>query len=255
MSSISNSRHNLNLFVENFEKVRDMGFVKSHRAHNTGIGKTLEDLMGIEENNDAIPDFGDIEIKAQRKMAGSYVTLFTKSPSHPKSANSILRDNFGEENEDNPELKKLHVSMFSSHYSNTYGKWGFRLRPSDSENKLFIDVKDLNTDKRKDISAYYDYAVLKDIIFKKLNILAFVSTESKMVNGKEHFHFTDCTVYHECDFQNFISLIEQDKIMYDIRIGSYKSGSMYGKVHDHGSGFRVKRDNFNDVFSDVINVI
>ena len=29
------------------EAIRDMGFVKTHRAGSTGIGKTLEDLLGI----------------------------------------------------------------------------------------------------------------------------------------------------------------------------------------------------------------
>lgn len=27
------------------------GWIKSDRSHNTGIGKTLEDLLGIKENN------------------------------------------------------------------------------------------------------------------------------------------------------------------------------------------------------------
>ena len=70
----------LEKFILGFEKVRDMGFVKSHRSHNTGIGKTLEDLMGVEENNIVGPDFGNIEIKSQRAFSGSKVTLFTKSP-------------------------------------------------------------------------------------------------------------------------------------------------------------------------------
>jgi hypothetical protein len=61
-------------------------------------------------------------------------------------------------------------------------------------------------------------------------------------------------VYYKCDFENFISLIRQDKIMYDIRIGSYKTGSNYGKVHDHGSGFRVRKENMSDVFDSEIDV-
>ncbi len=35
------------------EEIKEMGFVKTHRAHNTGIGKTLEDLLGIEEKTSA----------------------------------------------------------------------------------------------------------------------------------------------------------------------------------------------------------
>jgi hypothetical protein len=249
-----NPDENTTLFIENFKRVRDLGFVRSHRSHNTGIGKTLEDLMGVEENNLDEPDFGNIEIKSQRNLVGSYITLFTKSPSYPKSTNTFLRDNYGIENEDNPDIKKLHTSMFCSHFNKTYEKWGFRIRPSEIEQKLFIDVKDLDNNEMEGINVYYDYSILKSILIKKLNIVAFVSTEHKTENGVEHFHFNKCKVYYKCDFENFISLIRQDKIMYDIRIGSYKTGSKYGKVHDHGSGFRVKRENMSDVFDSEIDV-
>jgi hypothetical protein len=32
-------------------------------------------------------------------------------------------------------------------------------------------------------------------------------------------------------------------VMFDFRIGAYKSGKMIGKPHDHGSGFRIKKKN------------
>ena len=44
-----------------------MGFVESHREGDTGIGKTLEDLLGITENNIAGPDFATYELKSARK--------------------------------------------------------------------------------------------------------------------------------------------------------------------------------------------
>lgn len=37
--------------IEGLEVLRDSGFVKTHRRGNTGVGKTLEDLSGMEENN------------------------------------------------------------------------------------------------------------------------------------------------------------------------------------------------------------
>lgn len=36
--------------------------------------------------------------------------------------------------------------------------------------------------------------------------------------------------------------------MYDIRYGAYKSGKLKGKLHNHGSGFRVKKENFKDLY-------
>ena len=43
-----------------------MGFVKTLRKGPTGIGYTLETLLEIDENNISSPDFGEIELKAQR---------------------------------------------------------------------------------------------------------------------------------------------------------------------------------------------
>ena len=39
-------------FKQEMEKIRDKGYIKSHRFGNTGIGKTLEDELGVEENSD-----------------------------------------------------------------------------------------------------------------------------------------------------------------------------------------------------------
>ena len=37
------------------------------------------------------------------------------------------------------------------------------------------------------------------------------------------------------DFDNFMKLLEEKKILVDIRIGQYSDG----RTHDHGTGFRV----------------
>ena len=38
-------------FKSEMERIRDKGFIQSHRSGDTGIGKTLEDELGIEENS------------------------------------------------------------------------------------------------------------------------------------------------------------------------------------------------------------
>lgn len=58
-------------------KVKAMGFIRTHRNGSTGVGKTLEDLLEIAENNIKLPDFGDIELKAQRDGDSSMMSLFT----------------------------------------------------------------------------------------------------------------------------------------------------------------------------------
>jgi hypothetical protein len=42
--------------------------------------------------------------------------------------------------------------------------------------------------------------------------------------------------------------------MFDIRIGVHKTGNNYGRPHDHGSGFRVKKENISELYDDYISL-
>ncbi len=68
---------NLEEFKQKFQELRNKGFVKSLRKGPTGVGLTFETLMGVEENNLALPDIDGVEIKAHRDNSKSMITLFT----------------------------------------------------------------------------------------------------------------------------------------------------------------------------------
>ena len=68
--------------IEEFHKIAAMGWVPNARPGNSGgVGNTLEDLLGIEENNLPIPNAAEWELKAQRKNTRSLTTLFHIEPS------------------------------------------------------------------------------------------------------------------------------------------------------------------------------
>ena len=48
---------NKKLIISKFRKIKDLGYIKSNRKHNTGIGKTFEDYIGVKENNIDEPDY------------------------------------------------------------------------------------------------------------------------------------------------------------------------------------------------------
>jgi hypothetical protein len=64
-------------FRTRFVQVKEKGWVKSKRKGPTGIGHTLEQLLGLTENNIALPDLGTVELKAHRIGSSSMITLFT----------------------------------------------------------------------------------------------------------------------------------------------------------------------------------
>jgi len=236
-------------FKKDFLAIKEKGFVESHRTHNTGIGKTFEDLIGITENNNALADYEDVlELKSSRELSNSMVTLFTKSPTHPKGINSIMRERFGEPDQKADGLKTLHTTFSALKFNTFFGKFGFKLKVDEEKRRIYILIKDLGIDQIEDIEIYYDFDIIKDIIEKKLDYIAYIKAETKTEEEKEFFNFRKAILLSGLTFDKFIHFIKEGLILYDIRIGVYRSGKLKGKTHDHGSGFRVLKNNINKIF-------
>jgi len=89
---------------------------------------------------------------------------------------------------------------------------------------------------------------LKSRVEKKCSLIAYITADTRIKNGVEEFHFKGAILLSGLTFEKFLNVIREDIILTDIRIGSYGSGPNRGKVHDHGTGFRIKKDNIKDVF-------
>ncbi|MCD8208646.1 MAG: MvaI/BcnI family restriction endonuclease [Bacteroidales bacterium] len=242
---------NKEFIIEQFLKVKALGFVKSNRENNTGIGKTFEDYMGVVENNIDKPDLAGYEIKTHREDVGSYVTIFTKSPSFPKGANAYLKDKFGSPYEDNPQLKKLHTSMFANKGNTHLDRYSFRLINDADAERVYIAVHSLLTGDLLDMSCGYTYYDVQKVLLQKLNNLFYVKADRRYADdGTELFHFNYAEIYGKPSLDLFLKMLDEGLIMYDIRIGSYPSGDNYGKPHDHGSGFRILDSNLHLLYAD-----
>lgn len=240
----------INLIKGVFTSIKERGFVKSTRPNNIdgGIGNTLEDLMGITENNLNEADFNGIEIKSHRFLNTSKISLFTKAPDYPNKANSILREKYGEIREDNQ--KKLYASIFGNRYSLIYGKFNMKLTVDKVEQKIYLEVKE-NDSISKEI--YWKFESISKYS-QKIKDLLLVSAEHTNIDGELYFSYHTATLYYNFSFDKFIDAIENGKIQFDIRIGYYKSGKNIGKVHDHGSGFRIASKDFTLLYEDNINL-
>jgi len=198
------------------------GWIKSSRSHNTGIGKTLEDYLGITENNIALPDFGVMELKSQRLNTFSMVTLFTKSPEG--ITNAEIRKRFGYPDKEFPKIKILHQTISGGKRN----AMGFQATINENNGKLLIL-------KKGKLVGYYDLQFLRDKAVEKIgNGLILVRAETKKIRGHEYFHYKDAYLLKEIDPAKFLAHSK-----YDIRLGVYHSGKNVGKPHDHGSAFRL----------------
>ena len=220
----------LNDFIEEFAKIKAMGWIKTHRSGPTGIGKTLEDLLGIAENNLDEPDFGDYELKSCRINSQSMLTMFTLSPQPPKS-NTYLRLKYGYSSGayDNDE-KVLHSTLTASRFVPIYN--------TGVELKLVCDEEKISIASQSEIeSVYWTREALKRGFEKKYkNKFVYVKAESRGTGANEEFRFIEAYEISGFNYDAMIKLLENGKIFVDLRIGQYPDG----RTHDHGTAFRIR---------------
>lgn len=221
-------------FIAEFTKIKQMGWIRTHRAGNTGIGKTLEDLLGIPENNYQEPDFGEYELKASRSNSNSMLTLFTKSPL-PRGANTNLRLIYGYASSAyNNTEKVLHATLNAKTFTNI-ANTGNALKvdyafqsPSDL---IFIESQQGNC------GAYWKVNELeRNFLNKYPNKLVYVKADSRGSGANEEFYYHSAYVCDGFSYDGFLTLLRDGKIYVDLRIGQYPDG----RTHDHGTGFRIR---------------
>jgi hypothetical protein len=224
-----------NKLIEKLKKIKKTGWIRTHRAGNTGIGKTLEDLLGITENNVPGPNAEMIELKSARKNASSMLTLFTKSPS-PQRANSILLEKFGYASTKKRGTKRLETTVNAINFNTIKGRPGLKI-------SIKGDRVNLITSSNK-IVAYWNKEILKNSFERKLPKLLYVKAEARGKGSNEEFWFNEAWLLSGFNFNNFVQLLKDGVILVDIRIGQYSDG----RPHDHGTAFRVFPDKLNLCF-------
>lgn len=223
-------------------EIKKMGFIKTHRPGETGIGKTLEDLLEIKENNIPGPNaLGFIELKAFRKATKSLLTLFTLAPS-PSKVNLFLLEKYGYFS---PKRNKkiLHTTVNSIDFNTIKGEKGF---------KIDVALDRLNLIKfNNGIVAWWEEERLKTAFERKLKYLLLIKAETKGKGREEEFWFNEGYFLSDFNFVNFKNLVKSGVIVVDIRIGQYPNG----KTHDHGTAFRILRDKLDLCYQKRIKVI
>lgn len=236
-------------FIREFKKIKELGWVKTHRSGPTGIGKTLEDLLGIPENNLDEPDFGEYELKSCRIDPQSMLTMFTRAP-QPARSNTYLREKYGYSSDayDNDE-KVLHATLSADRFT-TISSTGNKL-------KIWCDIDGiyiLSQDQRENV--FWSRETLKRCFERKYkNKFVYAKALSRGIGANEEFHFIEAYEVSGFNYEAFIDLLEAGKIYVDLRIGQYHHGKNKGKTHDHGTGFRIRESDQYLLFKNINRIV
>lgn len=214
------------------EEIKARGFVKTRGRHDMGVGKTLEYLLGIKENNLRIPDLGEIELKAKRLASESMLTLATKSPS-PRGVNRVLFERYKYKDADGS------YNLHSTVYGSRVNPQGFSLQLTDRELAL------LN---KYGIQVWWPLAFFDDVLRSKSDKILLVLATSRGKGSREQFHFIEAYLLDTLHIDKLKNAIRNGKLKVDIRIGSYRSGKNKGRYHDHGTAFRIAKRDFLEIY-------
>lgn len=236
-------------FIKRFNKVKSMGWIKTHRNGQTGIGKTLEDLLDITENNIQGPDFGEYELKSGRKNSHSMLTLITKSPD-TRSANTkmLLLYGYSSDAYDN-DGKVLHEALNAVSFT-TIENTGHKLKVTPIDDKIYIEDENGLTD------IFWSIDILERRLTKKFgNKFIYVKADSRGKGDNEEFLYETAYLVEGFSSNHIIELIRTGAIYVDLRIGQYHSGKNNGKTHDHGTGLRIKEKDQALLFKKITKLI
>ncbi len=229
----------LNRLIE----ISSRGFIESLRPGDTGVGFTLETLLGIEANSSKSPDFKGIEIKSGRVpksgKAKTRATLFSKVPNWSISAIK------------SPE----EVISKHGYFSESDNRWALYCTVASVPNSqgLYLNLNEdrsrlINYAKKQDGAhlevVSWNMDDLNAALAAKHEETFWVQAQVKEVNGSEHFHFSSVTHTSKPIISNFSDLIEIGKIQMDYTMHIKPNG----KCRDHGYLFKIWKDDLGLLF-------
>jgi hypothetical protein len=239
--------------IERLKEISNMGWVPSGRHGNHGgIGNTLEDLLGIEENNLPIPNAAEWELKTQRLNSSSLTTLFHIEPS-PRAIRfvpQVLLPHYGWAHKESG--KKYHQSERSFRqtiHGLAPSDRGFMVKIDRSQKKVLIsfDAKAVDVRhkawlekvkksvgiKELDPQPYWGFDDLEHKAGTKLLNAFYVQAEVKKEKGREFFKYSKVLMLQKFNFDGFLKALEEAKVLvdFDARTG-----------HNHGTKFRLRQN-------------
>lgn len=245
--------------IEALINIRNLGFVQNTRHGNHGgIGNTLEDLLGIDENNLPMPNAAEWELKTQRLNTVSLTTLFHLEPSPQalKFVPSILLPKYGWRHQKaGLTYPETEMSFRQTINGITLSDRGFKVVISESEKKVLITFNSQLVSPKhlawlKSVESrigldelnpqpYWGFADLAAKAGTKLHNSFYVQAKVKKEKQIEFYHYQKILKLSGFSFDGFLIGLKEGFVLvdFDARTG-----------HNHGTKFRLRQNRLPELY-------
>jgi len=251
--------------IDELQKIKQKGWIKNARPGNAGgVGNTLEDLLGIEENNLPIPNASEWELKCQRENSSSLTTLFHMEPSPRalKFVPQLFLINYGwPHQEAGLKYSNSEMSFRQTIGGHNRSDRGFTVVVDRVQKKVLIsfdasEIGDRHKEWLKTVEKRIGLGELNpqpywgfdDLLHKagtKLHNCFYLQAQVKRIDGEEYFHYDKILMLKKMTIEKFVEAIVANDILvdFDARTG-----------HNHGTKFRLRQNKLADLYEEVTEI-
>jgi len=259
--------------IEDLRKIANYGWIPNTRHTNNGaVGNTLEDMLGVRENNLPMPNTGDWELKCASVKSKSLTTLFhiEPSPIALKLVMSMLLPNYGWSAKNvNEDSSIEELSFRQTINTQTRSARGFIvIMDEQSQVKISFDANAIKTSRRFPSSKaqawiesvrqragnlgelqpqpYWEFTQLRGTALSKLAYLCYARAEEKTENGQKLFKYSNIVM---------LSGFEPDRFFSCLRDGIIKVDFDASTAHNHGTKFRINKNRLEELYTSVVRIV
>lgn len=253
--------------IQKLEELANKGWIKNERKGNDGaVGNTLEDYLGITENNLPIPNAAEWELKAHRSTSTALITLLHLEPS-PQGlslVSNMLLPKYGWKHQKaGIKYPESEMSFRQTITCPRCSDRGFRVVINRDEKKVEISFDSSCIDERKHAEwksqvnervglnelnpqPYWGFSDLEHAIGAKLHNCFYVVADVKSENGNQFFWYNKVLMLRSFSFEKFLTCLENGTafIDFDARTG-----------HNHGTKLRIRGNLIPELYTDVTTII
>jgi len=225
----------LETFRKAFAELRAKGWIESVRRGDTGVGYTLERYLGLTESNIAVPDLGEVELKAHRVGSNSLITLFTfnRKVWQIRPIEAVRR--YGAPDRDPAKAGRLGLYFTLSRTPNSSGLF---LHVEEE----FVALRHISGEK----IAVWQLEALAARFKQKFPAMILVSAHSEMRGDKEYFLYHRAQLMQGTSASVLRDQIIAGNILVDLRLHEKQT-----YARNHGTGFRVREDKLHLLFQEI----
>jgi hypothetical protein len=231
--------------IKKLSEIKKMGFVPTMRVGTTGVGHTLEQLFEIAENNISLPNLKETELKAIREASNSLITLFT--------GDTNAWDVGGRRANGRAQLAAIEKYGYID--KNGRGAMYHLLECNANSHGLFVAVSDneimiKHTD--GNLIVKWDLKNVAQKYEEKTKNILLVSAKTCIKNDVEYFYYYRARWCHNgIDHVNIKKLIENNKLLIDLRLHKSINNKGKGVVRNHGTALRIYESDLADLYQTI----